>query len=316
MSVHAAASGSGGPEPRIGFVGLGTMGGPMCRRLAAAGYAVTAYDLDDDAVAAAVQHGAVAAPSARDCARGADLFITSLPGPPQVEAAMAGDTGALSAMNPGSVWVDLTTNSRELVLDLASAAPDGVAVVDSPVTGAVDGARQGELTLFVGGDPTDVAAARPVLEHLGTVIECGPLGSGNVVKLVTNQLWFAAAAALGEGFAVGLANGVELHTLWRAILDSVGDSFVARHDAPSIFAGHYDPSFPLALCIKDLGLLADLESNVDADLPMTGAARSAFEQAAQRYGLDAGEMSVARRIEDDAGMSMRLEGDWTPHWEK
>ena len=288
----------------------------MCRRLAAAGYAVTAYDLDDDAVAAAVQHGAVAAPSARDCARGADLFITSLPGPPQVEAVMAGDTGALSAMNPGSVWVDLTTNSRELVLDLASAAPDGVAVVDSPVTGAVDGARQGELTLFVGGDPTDVAAARPVLEHLGTVIECGPLGSGNVVKLVTNQLWFAAAAALGEGFAVGLANGVELHTLWRAILDSVGDSFVARHDAPSIFAGHYDPSFPLALCIKDLGLLADLESNVDADLPMTGAARSAFEQAARRYGLDAGEMSVARRIEDDAGMSMRFEGDWTPHWEK
>ena len=288
----------------------------MCRRLAAAGYAVTAYDLDDDAVAAAVQHGAVAAPWARDCARGADLFITSLPGPPQVEAVMAGDTGALSAMNPGSVWVDLTTNSRELVLDLASAAPDGVAVVDSPVTGAVDGARQGELTLFVGGDPTDVAAARPVLEHLGMVIECGPLGSGNVVKLVTNQLWFAAAAALGEGFAVGLANGVELHTLWRAILDSVGDSFVASHDAPSIFAGHYDPSFPLALCIKDLGLLADLESNVDADLPMTGAARSAFERAAQRYGLDAGEMSVARRIEDDAGMSMRLEGDWTPHWEK
>ena len=316
MSVHAAASGSRGPEPRIGFVGLGTMGGPMCRRLAAAGYAVVAYDLDDDAVAAAVQHGAVAAPSARDCAHGADLFITSLPGPPQVEAVMAGDSGALSAMNPGSVWVDLTTNSRELVLDLASAAPDGVAVVDSPVTGAVDGARQGELTLFVGGDPTDVAAARPVLEHLGTVIECGPLGSGNVVKLVTNQLWFAAAAALGEGFAVGLANGVELRMLWRAILDSVGDSFVARHDAPSIFAAHYDPSFPLALCIKDLGLLADLESNVDADLPMTGAARSAFERAAQRYGLDAGEMSVARRIEDDAGMPMQLEGEWTPHWEK
>ena len=316
MSVHAAASGSRGPEPRIGFVGLGTMGGPMCRRLATAGFAVVAYDLDDDAVTAAVQHGAVAATSAHDCAHGADLFLTSLPGPPQVEAVMAGDGGALSAMNPGSVWVDLTTNSRELVLDLASAAPDGVAVVDSPVTGAVDGARRGELTLFVGGDPKDIAGARPVLDHLGTVIECGPLGSGSVVKLVTNQLWFAAAAALGEGFAVGLSNGLELHTLWRAILDSVGDSFVARHDAPSIFTGHYDPSFPLALCIKDLGLLADLESNVDADLPMTAAARSAFERAAQRYGLDAGEMSVARRIEDDAGMSMQLEGDWTPHWEK
>ena len=288
----------------------------MCRRLAAAGHTVTAYDLDADALALAVAAGAAAAESALDCARNADLFMTSLPGPPQVEAVMAGGSGALGAMQPGSVWVDLTTNSRELVLELAATAPDGVAVVDSPVTGAVDGARRGELTLFVGGEPAQVAAVRPVLEHLGTVIECGPLGAGNVVKLVTNQLWFAAAAALGEGFAVGLANGVELRTLWEAVLNSVGDSFVARHDAPSIFAGHYDPSFPLALCVKDLGLLADLESSVDADLPMTAAARSAFERAAERYGMEAGELCVARRIEDDAGLSMRLEGDWTPHWKK
>ncbi len=316
MGSTGAVSGSRSVGPRIGFVGLGTMGGPMCRRLVAAGCPVTAYDLDPAALGAAVEGGAGAAASARDCARAADLFMTSLPGPPQVEAVMAGEAGALGALEPGSAWVDLTTNSLELVRDLASAAPDGVAVVDSPVTGAVDGARRGELTLFVGGDTADVAAARPVLEHLGTVIECGPLGSGNVVKLVTNQLWFAAAAALGEGFAVGLANGVELETLWRAILDSVGDSFAARHDAPSIFAGHYDPSFPLALCVKDLGLLAGLETSVDADLPVTAAARSVFERAAQRYGLDAGEMSVARRIEDEAGVSMQLEGDWTPHWEK
>lgn len=288
----------------------------MCRRLADEGYTVTAYDLNADALAAAVEGGAREAASVRDCARGADLFMTSLPGPPQAEAVMAEPGGALGALDPGSVWVDLTTNSRDLVLKLASDAPDGVSVVDCPVTGAVDGARQGTLTLFMGGSAAAVAGARPVLEHLGTVIECGPLGSGNVVKLVTNQLWFAAAAALGEGFAVGLANGVELRTLWEAVCNSVGDSFVARHDAPSVFAGHYDPSFPLALCVKDLGLLADLESNVDADLPVTSAARSAFERAARRYGLDAGEMSVARRIEDDAGMSMRLEGDWTPHWEK
>ena len=292
------------------------MGGPMCRRLAAAGYAVTAHDMDADALAAAAEAGASTASSSLGCARDSDLCMTSLPGPPQVEAVMAGPGGALGAMRPGSVWVDLTTNSRELVLELAATAPDGVAVVDSPVTGAVDGARRGELTLFVGGEPEAVAKARTVLEHLGTVIECGPLGAGNVVKLVTNQLWFAAAAALGEGFAVGLANGVDLRTLWEAILNSVGDSFVARHDAPSIFAGHYDPSFPLALCVKDLGLLADLESSVDADLPLTAAARSAFERAAQRYGTEAGEMCVARRIADDSGLSMRLEGDWTPHWKK
>ena len=292
------------------------MGGPMCLRLVAAGYRVRAYDLDADSLARVVDAGAVAGTSARDCAEDADFLLTSLPMPPHVEAVMAGPDGALSALRPGAVWIDLTTNSRELVLELAAAAPDGVAVVDSPVTGAVDGARRGTLTLFAGGESAPVVAAREVLGCLGTVIECGPLGTGNVVKLVTNQLWFVAAAALGEGFAVGVANGVELKTLWEAILNSVGDSFVARHDAPSIFAGHYDPSFSLSLCLKDLGLLVDLESSVGADLPMTAAARSAFEQAADRYGTDAGELCVARRIADDAGVSMRLDGDWVPHWEK
>ena len=292
------------------------MGGPMCLRLVAAGHRVTAYDLDAVALARVVDAGAAAGTSARDCAEDADFLLTSLPMPLHVEAVMAGPDGVLQAMKPGSVWVDLTTNNRELVLELAAAAPDGVAAVDSPVTGAVDGARRGTLTLFAGGESDPVAAAREVLGCLGTVIECGPLGTGNVVKLVTNQLWFVAAAALGEGFAVGVANGVELKTLWEAILNSVGDSFVARHEAPSVFAGHYDPSFPLALCLKDLGLLADLESNVAADLPMTGAARSAFERAAARYGVEAGEMCVARRIADEAGLSMRLDGDWVPHWEQ
>lgn len=313
MNTHS--SGSDATRPRVGFVGLGTMGSPMCQRLAAADYAVTAYDLDADALAAAAEAGATAAESAVECAQAAEMFMTSLPGPPQVEAVMAGPDGALAALRPGSVWVDLTTNSRELLANLAAAAPAGVSVVDAPVTGAVDGARQGKLTLFLGGEPQATAIVRPILEHLGTVIDCGALGTGNVVKLVTNQLWFAAAAALGEGFAVGIANGVDLATLWSAILDSVGDSFVARHDAPSVFAGHYDPSFPLSLCVKDLGLLAGLEEQVGAELPVTAAARGAFERAAQRYGEDAGEMCVARRIAEDAGISMRLEGDWTPPWE-
>ena len=225
------------------------------------------------------------------------------------------DGGALAALSEGSVWVDLTTSRPELIRRLAGEAPEGVAVVDSPVTGAVDGARTGTLTLFAGGEAESVERVRPLLERLGRVIACGGLGTGCVVKLVTNQLWFVAAAALAEGFAVGVRNGVELGDLWGAITDSVADSFVARHDAPSIFAGHYDPSFPLSLCVKDLGLLAELEEAVAADLPMTAAARDVFARAAERYGLDAGELSVARRIEDDAGLSLRLDGDWVPHWE-
>ena len=309
-------TGSQRTRPVVGFVGLGTMGGPMCRRLIDAGHEVVAFDLDDGALGRAVDAGAGAGDSARECAARADIFLTSLPRPDHVEAVMAGDEGALAALRPGSMWIDLSTNRRELVLHLAQAAPSMVDVVDSPVTGAVDGARQGRLTLFTGGAPDSVERARCVLDHLGLVIECGPLGTGNVVKLVTNQLWFVAAAALGEGFATGIANGVELDTLWYAIKESVGDSFVARHDAPSIFAGHYDPSFTLDLCLKDLGLLRELNAAVSTDLPMTDAADGAFRRAADRYGRAAGELHVARRIEDDAGLSMRLDGDWTPPWEQ
>ena len=302
--------------PTIGMVGLGNMGGPMCRRLAAAGFRVHAFDLNPDALDAAVAVGATAATSAAECAARSDLFLTSLPRPDHVDAVMRGPSGALAALRGGSIWVDLTTNRRELIAELAALAPAGVRVVDAPVTGAVDGARNGTLTLFVGGDHDAVATVRPVLANLGLVVHCGALGTGNVVKLVTNQLWFVTAAALGEGFAVGIANGVDLATLWEAIKQSVGDSFVVRHDAPSVFAGHYDPSFSLDLCLKDLSLIAELAQSVEAELPMTAAATAAFAKAADRYGADAAELHVVKRIEDDAQLSMRLAGTWTPPWEQ
>jgi len=153
------------------------------------------------------------------------------------------------------------------------------------------------------------------LKELGTVIACGPLGTGNVVKLVTNQLWFIAAAAIGEGFALGVRHGVALDTLWTAIRSSVSDSFVAQHDAPSIFAGHYDPSFTLDLCLKDLQLIGELQEHVAAELPVTDAASGAFTRATERYGAQAPELTVAKRIEEDAHLSFRLAGDWPAAWE-
>ena len=193
-----------------------------------------------------------------DCARGADAFMTSVPGPPQVEAVMAGPEGALAVMGPGSVWVDLTTNDRELVRVLASDAPDGVAVVDSPVTGAVGRGPS--------GDAHPVRGRRPESRWPG----CGLCWSTSGRSLSADRYpvpatwssWSPTSCGSrppprwARGSQWALANGVELRTLWEAVLDSVGDSFVARHDAPSIFAGHYDPSFPLSLCVKDLGLLA------------------------------------------------------------
>ena len=298
----------------IGFVGLGTMGGPMCANLLEAGYHVQVFDLDERAVRAQLDNGATSAATVAEVAANADVLMTSLPRPDDVVAVMR-DNGALAALRPGSVWVDLTTNRADLVRELAEEVSD-VGVLDCPVTGAVDGARKGTLTLFLGGEDCLVARVTPILDNLGTVIACGPLGTGNVVKLVTNQLWFIHAAAIGEGFGLGMAHGVELGVLWHAIKESVGDSFVARHDAPSIFAGHYDPSFTLDLCLKDLGLIEELQADVGSEFIVTDAARRAFTDAGERYGRQRGELHVAKRIEDDAQLSFRLDGDWIPHWEE
>lgn len=298
----------------VGFIGLGNMGLPMCKRLLATRAQVKVFDISSQCIKSAVENGASSTNSAAECASQVDVLFTSLPKPENVIEVMIKNL-ALQQLKPGAIWVDLTTNRKELVIELASKAPTGVRVLDSPVTGAVDGARNGKLTLFVGGDKASFDEIAPLLSNLGKAIHCGSLGSGNVVKLVTNQLWFIAAAAIGEGFATGIANGVELGTLWGAIKDSVGDSFVARHDAPSIFAGHYDPSFSLELCLKDLGLISELGQKVGTELPMTAAAVSAFTVARDRYGANAAELHVAKRIEEDANLSMRLAGDWTPPWE-
>ena len=262
---------------RLGYIGLGSMGGAMARNLAVAGHDLTVYDLDPARVEDLVASGAGAAASGQELAGGVDVLLTSLPGPHQAAAAMP---GLIDALSPGATWVDMTTNDRELQLELARRAQARrIAVLDAPVTGAIDGARTGNLTIFVGGSGPVIEQFRPYLELLGQIIPCGPLGTGNVAKLVTNQIWFINAAAIGEALVLGKKAGVELPVLWEAMKNSVADSFVTRHDVPSIFAGHYDPSFTLDLCCKDLGLIAAMSETTQTEMPMTRQAQERFEAA-------------------------------------
>jgi 3-hydroxyisobutyrate dehydrogenase-like beta-hydroxyacid dehydrogenase len=281
--------------------------------LAEAGLPLLVGDRDEARTAPLKSLGAAVAATPADCAAGCDILFTSLPGPPQVEAVM---TTAAPALRAGSLWIDTTTNRRELVQALAaSLAERDIATIEAPVTGAVDGARQGRLTFFVGGSDAAFERAEPLLTRLGRPIRCGAVGTGNPVKLVTNLLWFVHAAVLGEGLLLGKLAGVELATVWHAIRESVGDSFVARHDAPSIFAGHYDPSFSLDLCLKDLALTQELARSLALPLPLGDAAQARYDAARQRYGGGAGELHVAKLLEEATATDLRLAGDWRPHWE-
>lgn len=298
---------------KIGFIGLGNMGAPMARNLAAANFNVAVYDRDTARTQPFRESGISIAASGEALAGTVDVLMTSLPGPRQSREAMPALIGSLA---PDSLWIDLTTNNRTLVTELATdAAKRQIDTLECPVTGAVDGARKGKLTLFVGGKEEVLARAAPLLAPLGTVIHCGPIGTGTVVKLLTNQIWFINAAAIGEALTLGVKGGVPPLTVWDALKKSVGDSFVCRHDVPSIFAGHYDPSFSLDLCCKDLDLLKDLSEEVATHIPMTLAARTRFEEARQQFGGTAAELLVCKLVEDQAHISLRVDGDWPMHSE-
>jgi 3-hydroxyisobutyrate dehydrogenase len=298
---------------RLGYIGLGSMGGAMAANLAAAGHDLAVHDLDPERVAEVAAAGAIPAASGEALASEVDVLFTSLPGPRQSAAAMP---GLIDALPPGATWIDMTTNDRDLVLELARRAEARqIAVLDAPVTGAVDGARTGNLRIFVGGPGPVIETVRPYLEVLGQIIECGALGNGNVVKLVTNQIWFINAAAIGEALVLGKKAGVELPVLWEAMKNSVADTFVTRHDVPSIFAGHYDPSFTLDLCCKDLGLIAAMSETTETETPMTRQAQDRFEAARAAFGGDQAELLVCKLVEDASGVDLRVEGDWPRHWE-
>jgi len=298
---------------KIGYLGLGNMGAPMACNLAKAGCDVMAYDIDEEKIGPVAEAGAKRGSSAEEVAARSEILFTSLPEPRHVEAAMP---PLFEAMPSGSVWVDLTTNSRELLKQLAEQAEGrGIATVEAPLTGAVDGARRGRLTFFVGGEGEPVERVMPLFRIMGKPILCGPIGCGNVVKLASNQIWFINAAAMSEALIMGKKAGVDLRVLWEGMQSSVGDTFVLRHDAPSVFAGHYDPSFTLGLCLKDLRLIRELAEETGTKIDVTRQAEEKFMRATERYGKDEPELLVSKLDEEDSGADLRLDGDWPKHWE-
>ena len=299
---------------RVGFVGLGNMGGPMCGHLARAGLEVRAFDLDDAALARAVAAGASAATSAADCTDGAEALITMLPAPPQVEQVLLGDGGVIAALAPGSVAIDMSTSSRAVGERVWAAAADrGVAVLDAPVAGQSAGARAGTLAVYVGGERAVFERARPLFEVIGDparIFHLGPSGSGYTVKVLLNLLWFIHSVAAAEVLSVGVRAGVSLDRLHAALVGSPANSNFLERDLRMVLDdGDYDEAFPMRLVTKDLGLAVDLARDVNMPVELTGLVEQIHRRARVAYGDDAGEISVVRLYEELAGSPLRLGSD-------
>jgi 3-hydroxyisobutyrate dehydrogenase-like beta-hydroxyacid dehydrogenase len=278
--------------PRIFFIGVGNMGHPMAANLLKAGYPLTVLDVAPDKAQDLLAQGAQWASSLHQGVAASDVVMASLPGPAQVQAVMLGEAGVMAALRPGMTVIDTSTSAVDLVRQLADLARQrGGDFLEAPVTNAVDFAVLGRLSIFVGGDQAVYQQHRPIFDVLGEkIFHVGAHGNGATIKLLTNLLWFVSAAAIGEGLMMGAKAGI---------------SWVAQHDVPSIFAGHYDPSFSLALCCKDLGLINQVAQSQGYELTMGALAQKVFQQAMQTYGPDAGELHVVRLLEERAGLLLR-----------
>jgi 3-hydroxyisobutyrate dehydrogenase-like beta-hydroxyacid dehydrogenase len=292
------------------------MGRNAAASLRRAGFELVVHDVRPEALEPMLAKGARRGENPADVLDRCDAVVTMVYGPKQIEDVVRGPRGLFSTNCQGKIWIDMTTSSPKLMRELGGEfRAKGGRPVDAPVTGSVDSAIRGDMLMFVGGEDAYVAAAKPVIEAMGVIRRVGRHGNGYVAKLVNNQLWKIHAAAIGEAMVTAKLAGLEPDVWWEAMKGGAADSFVLTHDVPSIFAGHYDPSFPIALCLKDLDLIQELIAETGARHELTDVAHARFREAGARYGEAAGEMTVCKLIEEDAGVALRVAGDWTPPWE-
>lgn len=243
---------------RIGFVGLGNMGGPMCRNLVkGVNHEVVVHDLNPDAVAACVAVGARPAGGLAALAETSDVIFTSLPTPRHVEA-VAAEIAAHA--RPGTVFFDLSTNAPGVVKRLHDAlAKQGIAVLDAPVTGGVARAEDASIVVMVGGEEAIYEQHRAILAAFsGTQVHVGPVGSASVAKLINNMLVLCNMAVAAEGMTIGRLAGIDMSKLVHIVQNGSGDSFGFRGLTARAMKGEFQASFALDLAYKDLGLAVDL----------------------------------------------------------
>ncbi len=286
---------------KLGFIGVGNMGGPMCRNLIKKKFQVVVCDLDAAAVARCVALGATTAKSAKEVAAQSDVVFASLPGPVEIEAVALGPGGILEGAHPGMIYVDLSTNSPAMARRIAAEFNKrGIPMLDAPVSGGVPGAEAGTVSVIVGGPRATFDEVRPMLEAIGkNLYHMGDIGAGCIAKLVNNMIAFVNFSALSEGMMMGVKAGVDPQKLLNVISTSSGNSNAVAKVQRKVFSGNYAPEFALDLAHKDLRLALQLGDETGVPLMFGGLLVNLMREArAKGYGGQ--DSSVMMRLLEDA----------------
>ena len=258
---------------KIGFIGLGNMGGPMALNMIKAGHNLTVYDVRREAAEPHLAAGARWADSPEAIAAENELVVTSLPGPKEIDEVALGDGGIMRGIRSGAVYVDLSTNSPAAIRRLHTIFKEKhVEVLDAPVSGGIPGARNATLAVMVGGDRATFEKIKPALDAIGDKVSyVGECGAGSVAKLVHNMVAICSTQLLAEAFTMGVKAGVAPDALLKAVQDGAyGKGMLLTGSLPKmVFRGNFDRvSFALKLARKDLGLATEVGRELNVPMPL------------------------------------------------
>ncbi len=295
---------------KIGFIGLGNVGGKLAGSLLRNKFDLTVRDLDKNLTKLFFDLGAKVANSAKELAEQVDLVITCLPSPKTCADVMEGKNGILAGLSEKKIWLEMSTTDEAEVKRMGEKIIAKKAIpLDGPVSGGCHRAATGNIAIFVGGDRNTFEKILPILTVMGKkVLHTGELGTASILKVITNYLASVHLAALGEAWTIAKKSNLDLTKTYKGIAVSSGNSFVHETESQVILNGSYNINFTMDLVIKDTGLFDDLAKKLNAPLEISPRIVEIFKDGQKKYGSRAWSSMIVKRMEDINNIEFRADG--------
>jgi 3-hydroxyisobutyrate dehydrogenase len=285
---------------KIGFIGLGNVGGKLAGSLLRNGYDLTVRDLNQEIARPFLDNGAKWGESPKQMAENVELIITCLPNPSASAAVIEADDGVLAGISKGKIWAEMSTTDEEEVKRLGSKVNVmGGEALDCPVSGGCHRAATGNISIFVGGERSSFEKILTVMKVLGRrILHTGPLGSASVLKVMTNYLATANLVTLCEALTTAKKAGMDLSTTYEAIRISSGNSFVHETESQVILNGSRNINFTMDLVLKDISLFQDIAERNGVPLEVSPLLIDIFKDGEERFGSREWSPNIVRRLEE------------------
>ena len=295
---------------KIGFVGLGNVGGKLAGSLLRNKFELTVRDLEENLTNEFRTKGAKIANSAKELAEQTDLIITCLPSPDVCSEVMESKDGIIHGLSKNKIWLEMSTTDESEVKRLGKIVSAKQSIpLDGPVSGGCHRAATGNIAIFVGGERTSFDKILPVLKTMGKkILHTGELGTASILKVITNYLASVHLAALGEAWTVAKKSNLDLNKTFKGIAVSSGNSFVHETESQVILNGSYNINFTMDLVQKDINLFNELSKKLNTPLEISPFVLNIFKDAQKKYGSRAWSSMVVKRLEDKFNLNFRASG--------